>query len=281
MENLTSKVEIITPQLAREYLTRNKVNRRLTKNHVDFLAKEIINNEWKLNGEAICFQDNYLVNGQHRLNAIIKANKPIKTLVVRGCDKDSFLTYDSGRNRSVSDVFSIKDIPNYALMSSIVQKYFAFSYGWSVIAATRNKYGGSHLSGNGKKKTKYELLREYEDNAALYQRIGRFAAACTDKIRLFSKTEIGGLCVYLIKDKYHSEDFVCAFFRMLYYNEYVGNNTINLLREKIIQDAMSNKAFTGQYKQALLVKTWNAYVLNKEYRVLNYNEAKEGKLAFL
>lgn len=280
MNSIVAKVETITPEIAKEYLKFNTINRPLNKNHVSFLAKQMKAGDWKMNGETICFEDTALVDGQHRLHAVIESGVPIDFLVVRGCEKNSFITYDSGRNRSDSDVFHLSDIPNYNSVSSIVKKYFSFHYGWISISNEKGR-GLTGLSGNDKKKSKFELLDEYKNNASLYQEAYKLAYSCNSKLNILSTSEIGGLYAYLVKDKKHPNDFVESFFRMMFFDINVSNNTIKLFREKSIQDKLSSKRMSNIYKSTLLIKTWNSYVLGKELKTLSWNEAREGRLNFI
>ena len=54
------------------------------------------NGEWKLNGKSICFDWNgRLLNGQHRLSAVVRSGVPLTTLVVRGLDPALVPTQDN------------------------------------------------------------------------------------------------------------------------------------------------------------------------------------------
>lgn len=278
-EDLNARVEIITPDIAKEYLKFNAVNRPLNKKTVDFYAKQMRNKEWKLNGEAICFlRGGALGNGQHRLSAIIQAKIPVKMLVIRNCEEDSFITYDSGRNRTVADIFSLSEIPNSNAVSSIVRKYFYFSFGLTAISASMGKSGELTTD---KKKSKKELLDEYNSKKELYQKAHAISDSCSGKLRLMAASEIGGMFVYLVKDKKHPIEYVESFFRMLFFKENVSNDTINILRDRIIQDKLSNKIMSSTYKSTLITKTWNCYVTGKVLKSLSWNESKEGKVLFL
>lgn len=279
MNNVTSQVETITPEMAKEYLMFNNVNRPLNKKIVDFYAKQMAKGQWRVNGEAICFtRDGNMANGQHRLNAIIKCGRPIQILVVRGCDEDSFITYDSGRNRKISDAFALSGILNYINISSIITRYFLLHNDLNAISK-EGRSSGANLKGD-KKKSRKDFLDEYELSPELYQKAYRLAKSCVDKMRLMKVSEVGGLYVYLIKDKGHSEDVVESFFRMLFFKENILNNTIHTLRDKIIQDRMSNNTMTARYKSAIIAKTWNAYITGKELKVLLWSESNEGKILF-
>ena len=102
-----AQVVEITPELAREWLEMNGKNRPINQAHVERLAEEMKGGRWKLNGDTICLNGSSLIDGQHRLSAIVKAGVSVKTLVVTGIDSDTFATKDIGRRRGAADVLSI------------------------------------------------------------------------------------------------------------------------------------------------------------------------------
>ena len=260
---------------ATEYLKFNTVNRPLNQAHVAFLASEMINGNWKLNGEAICFENGKLVNGQHRLNAIIIADVKIDMLVVSECEVGSFKTFDSGRNRTISEVFSIIGIPYAALISSIIGRYKRIS-----IQAKEGKVNvGRSLTG-AKKQSKIELEKEYNSTPELYQSIAKFSFPMGQK-HILTGVEIGGYVSFLIKDKKHPNEFVMSFFEMLSRGKNISNTTIELLRDRLLDDKLSNAKLTPKYKQMLIIKAWNCYVKDVNLKTLRWNETSEGELSFI
>lgn len=100
---MKTDIELITPEIATCYLSKNRVNRHISEPRVRAYAYDMMNNAWQLNGEAIRFNKaGDLIDGQHRLSAIIKCGVPVKMLVVRDID-DNITLYDRGRNRYVTD----------------------------------------------------------------------------------------------------------------------------------------------------------------------------------
>ncbi len=100
--------EIITPEMAKEYLTHNTQNRKLRASVVSKYVRDIINDEWECNGQSIVFdEDNKLKDGQHRLTAIMKAGVPEKVLVARGVSRDCKI-YDRGLGRKAADVLKLE-----------------------------------------------------------------------------------------------------------------------------------------------------------------------------
>lgn len=105
-----NKLETITPGEARQILEGNpENNRRLNMTLVKFYQRQLEENKWQVNGESIKIDNKgYLLDGQHRLNAIVLANKPMTTYVARNLDRDTFKTIDCGKPRSPSDYLKME-----------------------------------------------------------------------------------------------------------------------------------------------------------------------------
>lgn len=100
---MTFTLEDITPEKANEYLLKNTDNyRNPNTRRVNTYAADMAAGKWEMNGEAIKFDsDGNLVDGQHRLLAIVKANATVKMLVVRGVDTKIM---DLGSPRSLGTI---------------------------------------------------------------------------------------------------------------------------------------------------------------------------------
>lgn len=96
-------VETISVEEAKSILQHNNVNRNISKDRVKCYAKDLKEGNWQLSGDPIVIDENgNLKNGQHRLSAIVSANTPMTTVVLRD-QPVGVSVYDRGRNRSVSD----------------------------------------------------------------------------------------------------------------------------------------------------------------------------------
>lgn len=105
---LRSTVEKVTPKQAATYLKKFQVNRRLRPGMVDYLSREIIENRWQLSHQGVAFfEDGSGADGQHRLNAIVKAGKAVHIAVFRGLKKTAMNIIDTGTARTPDDVLRI------------------------------------------------------------------------------------------------------------------------------------------------------------------------------
>lgn len=106
-ERVTREVIDLTPKMASDLLAKNKGNRGLAAGRVRALAAEIERGGWTFNGQPIIVDgDGNLLDGQHRCAAVVLAKKPVRTLIVRGVEREAFATIDSGRSRSGADVLT-------------------------------------------------------------------------------------------------------------------------------------------------------------------------------
>jgi len=112
----------ITPELARDLLANNPVNRNVRKNLVARYAADIREGRWVYNGSTIIVgKSGRLLDGQHRLNAVVEADLPIEVELIEGMDEDVFVTIDTGAARTAGDVFHIKGYPNASNLASIAR----------------------------------------------------------------------------------------------------------------------------------------------------------------
>lgn len=104
------KLETITPDIARDLLKKNTHNRNVRQSHVDFLAAEMTNGRWQLTPETIAISaDDRIVDGQHRLIAVIQANATIQAWVAYDCPFEVQDVIDAGSIRTVADQLHLSD----------------------------------------------------------------------------------------------------------------------------------------------------------------------------
>jgi hypothetical protein len=106
-----SEVTTITPGLAAELLRHNKDNRSLRPIKVEQFADDMRDGRWMFNGEPIIVaKDGALNDGQHRLHAVIDANKPLNAIVVFGVERSTRTTVDQGSARTAGDYLNMDGV---------------------------------------------------------------------------------------------------------------------------------------------------------------------------
>jgi len=112
INDVNVSVELITPSLAAEYISNNyDYNRKIAEPKVNDLSTEMTNGRFFLGDSAICFNEGgYLINGQHRLNALIKANVAQAFIVARNMPDVSLKIMDIGAKRDTADRVTLSGV---------------------------------------------------------------------------------------------------------------------------------------------------------------------------
>lgn len=127
--DVTVNVEEVTPELAKEWLAqKNTHNRRIRKNQVFQLAKDMEHNQFLFTGDTVKFDWNdVLLDGQHRLAAIVESGRPATLVIVRGLDPRSQSAMDINSRRLAYDALRLKgvegDMKNAAAIARSVFMY--------------------------------------------------------------------------------------------------------------------------------------------------------------
>jgi len=127
MNNIIARVETITPSIAKELLDNNNHNRKQRKANVRAIEDALRSGSWQVTGQTIIIsKTNQLMDGQHRLQAVMNTGISMQHLVVRGVENDVFHTIDTGKPRQASDVLSIAGIPNHSAVATLIKKFQAY-----------------------------------------------------------------------------------------------------------------------------------------------------------
>lgn len=120
-------VETIGPALASSYLEKNIANRPLRKQYVAHLSSLMRSGEFRQNGDPIRFNGSVLIDGQHKLSAIVDSGKEFEFVVVRGLGSDAFSTIDKGLHRKTSDTLQLEGFTNCKTLASSLRLVIAYS----------------------------------------------------------------------------------------------------------------------------------------------------------
>lgn len=94
----------VTPAMAEKWLKKNHAkNRRVSQNIVDAIANDIASGNWKTTHQGICFDGNgALIDGQHRLSAIVQAGVAVDIVVAENDGSEIGDPIDTHRKRTTS-----------------------------------------------------------------------------------------------------------------------------------------------------------------------------------
>lgn len=109
---MKTSIQTITPDDARKLLEKNTENRPLRESWVEQLVTLIRDGKWATTHQGIALAKNgRVLDGQHRLHAILRANTPVQVLVTTGMDEDDYRWIDCGKARTTPDRLRLVDDP--------------------------------------------------------------------------------------------------------------------------------------------------------------------------
>src|SRR3990167_8904443 len=127
------RVELMTipPDLAAKWLKRNHINRPLQRRHVVHYVNAIKAGEWDdANGETIIFSDEHdLMDGQHRLTAVVESQRAIVSLVVFGVSTKKRGSIDTGARRQFGDYLGMYGEKNAKQLAAVLGALHAWEDG--------------------------------------------------------------------------------------------------------------------------------------------------------
>lgn len=112
----------IDPDLATEILARPAANRPLYNATVDRYADAMQRGEWRTTPQGICLSpDGQLLDGQHRLHAIIRSGRTIDMAVFFDVDPAVFDVLDTGKRRSGGDILALQGETNAVVLAAALK----------------------------------------------------------------------------------------------------------------------------------------------------------------
>lgn len=250
--NLTVKLELITPDLAKNYLKFNKNNRSMRDKHVLFLSKQIKQNTFLENGEGIIF-DKYgiLKDGQHRLKAISMNNDSFYIPVIRGVESNCMATYDTGKNRSASDILKLNGFQYSVCISAFIQQVNTYKF--------KNKKSSVVTVERCSSLTNQEVLEFTQENYEwIFKNVSNIdSIARKMKPKVLTKTTIS-LITYLIGGENPTKE-VYEFIKHLtgvLKNEY---SAPLYLYTKLYNSKINKEPLNQYWILGMAIKAWNYY----------------------
>lgn len=182
-----ARVEMINAERAKDMLTHNSRNRELKPKNVADIAESMRNHYFDFTCQSIGFdRKGILIDGQHRLHAIVQADVEIPMVVVYGCNQSPFL--DRGGKRSVKDNLKI---------------CYGDEFTGKVIALINHIYrvysGTHHSLSEVKTYLAYEKIRSTIEKP-------KFAATFLQPKAAFASRYTSALLILLLSGRFKDED---------------------------------------------------------------------------
>ena len=127
MNKLSTEIVTITPKQAKTWLEKNNQNnRQMRTEQAKRFARDMVAGHWNLTHQGIAFyEDGTVADGQHRLMAIVIADKPVRFLVTKGLPKSSSQAIDQNVPRQAFDAIAIAGGPEWIQRNVVALIRFA------------------------------------------------------------------------------------------------------------------------------------------------------------
>lgn len=244
---IEGEVVMVDAAMAKEMLNENPDNRRVSVRTVETYARAMSNGDWDLVFDPIRFnKDDELIDGQHRLMAVIKSDTVQPFLVVRGLSTESRKVLDQPRGRTSRDNLHMMGVEGYGDKATIATLLIR----WDMDAIT-----GSHV-----KIQNQEVVNFVVANNDLLIRAVNTAKAARNAIRL-AKGAAGAVFF-----RAHRIDVFAAneFFEKLASGEGLETGSPILAARNVIIRTKATTTNRGRRvttpeEMYYLVRAWNAY----------------------
>lgn len=261
MKKVFAKLVEVTPDLAAEILEKNTMNRNISQIMVKRYAMAMQSGEWEQNGQTITIaEDGTVLDGQHRLWAVIEAGMTITFLIVYNVRKEAIATIDSGVTRTFRHVLQIKGSKHASTASSLVKLAWIYDNFDSELADSSAKIAVRNPV----------LEAYYDENKSLIEQAATIAdTGCHH----FTKSHMG-FCIYLFLRKNPGQAEKYAGMLKTGQNLYTGHPLMTL-RTKLIDNLMSKHKLTVRETAAFYIKAWNAFLKGKDVSVFRWNNTEK------
>jgi hypothetical protein len=256
MTQTASLIEIC-PKIAQTMLSVNLANRPISTRHIATLSRAMIEGDWKINGDMIRIsKTGKVIDGQHRLHAVILSQTTIRSWVMVGLDDDVFDTIDIGKKRSIADTLSCRGEKNATSLGAslrLLDKY----------------YKGTVEAGASYSTTDIEKVLEAHPNM-------RDCIFESKVLRGLAFPSTLSVCNYLFSKK--NKTLADVFFQQLTTGTGLERGMpVHTLRERLVANAGSKSKLKEAYLFGLFIVAFNHFCNGKRLICLKIEE-KNGKM---
>ena len=258
----------ITPDMAAELLQRNKNNRSVRKNNVDTLAMAMAKGEWELSNDAIVISEGgFLLNGQHRLLAVIKSGVACPFILFTGAKDTVFDIMDTPTIRRVSDAIQRRGGTNTIKMEATIGKYLNLCYDYNNAWETNTRYDNKVME---TRKGRLDVYEEHSDT--LHKWINKCARLQQKGLSIVTESMIAGFAFFLENKLHHDEQKIVAFLEELLVDGAARNTTVLFVRKKLMRNKMKVELIPRQDELRYITRAWNDFILGRQVQSIKTTE---------
>jgi hypothetical protein len=205
------------------------------------------------NGQGIVLcSDGTLLDGQHRLAAVVLAQVTVAMLVVRNAPKDAFITMDSGKSRSLRDVLAIEGYANTPAIAGAARAAYGYAAGTNIsYPATRS------------------VLEAFVRAHPYLVKAGELVSG---QPRFFSKIPLAAI-IFLANESRQYDNEIASFLEGLFSGEGLFKGDPRLTLREWFSKARIGSRITTLSAFSVYARAWNAYAKGRELTFLRALDA--------
>ena len=273
-KGMVSYIARISPGDAKLLMDMNKKNREISKSIISKYCADMQNGIWKDSASQIQIStDGVLLNGQHRLRAIIDTNTAQLLTVTEGLEPECFSVLDVGRGRTPGDALSILEIKNFKVCAAMIRFWMTWRAGINPHDMEKYRpYGGKGLTTNTKIKAGskahqiYEIM-EFANKHPNLEHLGCLAKNYSSRFKKLSASLIGAILIQADIHGSETRNMAEDFFEKLCSGVGLAEkDPILKLRNKIMEWVETHEwgSMGLGYKLQVLMMVWNAWIDGKK-----------------
>lgn len=264
---------LVNPDHAIAWLEYSKFqNRKISERMVAKIASDIQKNHWRFDGNSLKFdKEGNLIDGQHRLWAIVKSQRCVLCLVIRNLDHNVVNVIDTGRSRTYGDILHFHGHVNSNALSNACRLLLGFK------EHSGNLYDWARFR-DRKMFSPSDVVKECEENAEIVNSLQTLVSYKFTK--KFMGLGTAALCHYLFaqRDRLMADEFFYLLEKGVNLDE--GHAVLALKNCLTLRDHLTIQTAKGGYHRtayliALVIKAWNAYREERPVKRLTYGVDKE------
>lgn len=251
-----ARMVTLTPKLAAQLLQKNTHNRSVSHPRVRQYAADMRKGQWAFNGEAIKVSaDGQVLDGQHRLLAVIDADRAIETVLITGLPNAAQETMDQGRARTLADVLKLRGEQSYTALAAATRMVCLYE-------RDEVPFKAAFVDAP----TVHGCLHTLEHNPGLRDSVK--LAEQLSRSALLPVSSVAGLhYLFASVDETDAGDFMT---KLLRGENLDRHSPVYILRDRLLVD-LREKLLTPRIKLAFTIRTWNAYEQGEQIHRLMWN----------
>jgi hypothetical protein len=232
---MNPQVLLVTPEMAKAYLEKNTDNRNKRGWWVSGLANQIKRGEWIPTHQGVGItKSGKLVDGQHRLEAIVEANIAVEIMVTTGVRDDAYKVLDNGIKRTMADLTGM-----HMRTAEVCRVLARLAYGGDTVNSA-DQIIEIYNTGAG----------EVHDNLVEY---------CGKNLKVFSSAPIRTVATCMILDG-HNQQYIKSMYFNLCNQKF---NDLPNIAHAFIRQVTEKKATVGS-RYDLMARSLKVFDVNQE-----------------